>query len=186
MISYEISMGMSVVGVFMIVESLNLTRVVEYQKDCWLIFKQPLGFFIFMVASFAETNRLPFDLPESEQELVGGYHTEYGAMKFALFFLAEYANMITASALMVTLFFGGWQIPFMNLTGINPWLIGFLHLGSFIGKVMVFLLLFILVRWTIPRFRYDQLMDLGWKIFVPLGLFNILITGIAIAIQHRP
>ncbi len=183
MISYEISMGMSVIGVFMLVGSLNLTRVIEYQEDVWLIFKQPLGFFIFLIASFAETNRLPFDLPESEQELVGGYHTEYGAMKFALFFLAEYANMITASALMVTLFFGGWQVPFTSLTGLNPWLVGWLYIASFLAKVLLLMLFFIWVRWVLPRFRYDQLMDLGWKIFIPLGLINILFTGLIIAMQ---
>jgi NADH-quinone oxidoreductase subunit H len=180
MISYEISMGMSVVGIFMMVGSLNLMQLVEYQAGTWMIFKQPLGFLIFLIASFAETNRLPFDLPESEQELVGGYHTEYGSMKFALFFLAEYANMITASALMVTLFFGGWQIPFYHPTEITPW-IGIAHILCFISKVLVFMLFFIWVRWTIPRFRYDQLMNLGWKVFVPLALLNILLTGMWIA-----
>lgn len=185
MISYEISMGMSVVGIFMIVGSLNLTSVVNYQSSGWLIFKQPLGFLIFLVASFAETNRLPFDLPESEQELVGGYHTEYGAMKFALFFLAEYANMITASALMVTLFLGGWQTPFVSLAGMNPWLIGILHIFSFFIKLIFFMLLFIWVRWTLPRFRYDQLMHLGWNIFIPLCLVNIFFTGIVLAWQSH-
>lgn len=182
-ISYEISMGLSVIGIFMIVGSLNLIRVVENQSNVWLIFKQPLGFFIFLVASFAETNRLPFDLPESEQELVGGYHTEYGGMKFALFFLAEYANMIAASALMVTLFFGGWQMPFISLANLNPWFVGLLHIVSFFIKLLLLLLLFIWVRWVIPRFRYDQLMHLGWKVFIPLGLANILITGLVLAFQ---
>jgi NADH-quinone oxidoreductase subunit H len=185
LISYEISMGMSVIGVFMLVGSLNLTKVVEYQSDTWLILKQPLGFLIFLVASFAETNRLPFDLPESEQELVGGYHTEYGGMKFALFFLAEYANMITASALMVTLFFGGWQIPFVDTSGWNPFWLGLAHISSFLGKLFVFLIFFIWVRWTIPRFRYDQLMNIGWKIFIPLALLNILATGSIITFQIR-
>ena len=183
MISYEIPMGMSVVGVFMLVGSLNLMRVVEYQKDIWLIFKQPLGFLIFLVAAFAETNRLPFDLPESEQELVGGYHTEYGSMKFAMFFLAEYTNMITSSALMVTLFFGGWQFPWLDLSQYNPWLVGVLHMSSFLFKVLLFMLFFIWVRWTLPRFRYDQLMALGWKVFIPLALANILVTSLIITIQ---
>jgi len=183
MISYEIPMGMSVVGVFMLVGSLNLMRVVEYQKDIWLIFKQPLGFLIFLVAAFAETNRLPFDLPESEQELVGGYHTEYGSMKFAMFFLAEYTNMITSSALMVTLFFGGWQFPWLDLNQYNPWLVGVLHMSSFLFKVLLFMLFFIWVRWTLPRFRYDQLMALGWKVFIPLALANILVTSLIITIQ---
>ncbi len=183
MISYEISMGMSVIGVFMLVGSLNLTKVIEYQSHTWLILKQPLGFLIFLVASFAETNRLPFDLPESEQELVGGYHTEYGSMKFALFFLAEYANMITASALMVTLFFGGWQIPLISTFHLDPLTIGLLHIAIFLTKMFCFMLVFIWIRWTLPRFRYDQLMDLGWKIFIPLGLANILATGFVIAYQ---
>ncbi|MBI4027621.1 MAG: NADH-quinone oxidoreductase subunit NuoH [Verrucomicrobia bacterium] len=183
MISYEIAMGMSVIGVFMLVGSLNLTRVVEYQSGLWLFFKQPLGFLIFMVAAFAETNRLPFDLPESEQELVSGYHTEYGSMKFALFFLAEYANLITASALMVTLFFGGWQAPFFDLSRLSPCVAGVLHIICFAFKMLIFMLLFIWTRWMLPRFRYDQLMDLGWKVFVPLALLNILITGLVIAFQ---
>lgn len=185
MISYEISMGMSVVTIFMLVGSLNLTSVVEYQQHSWLIFKQPLAFLIFLVASFAETNRLPFDLPESEQELVGGYHTEYGSMKFALFFLAEYANMITASALMVTLFLGGWQIPFISLSGFNPWFVGIAHIVTFFIKILIFMLFFIWVRWTLPRFRYDQLMNLGWKIFIPLALMNIFITGLVITLQNH-
>jgi NADH-quinone oxidoreductase subunit H len=186
LISYELSMGLSVVGVFMLVGSLNLGDVVRYQNDTWLIFKQPIGFLVFLVASFAETNRLPFDLPESEQELVGGYHTEYGSMKFALFFLAEYANMITASALMVTLFFGGWQIPFLETAAWSPWIVGIAHIASFLVKVLVLMLFFIWVRWTIPRFRYDQLMNLGWKVFLPIALINILATGLVIAYQIRP
>lgn len=185
MISYELSMGLSVIGVFMLVGSLNMSRVIEYQHDCWLVFKQPLGFLIFLIAAFAETNRLPFDLPESEQELVGGYHTEYGAMKFALFFLAEYANMISASALMVVLFFGGWQLPFLAFPDHHPLWNGALHIAIFFGKLLLFMLFFIWVRWTIPRFRYDQLMNLGWKVFVPLGLANILLTALIITWQAR-
>ncbi len=185
MISYEISMGMSVIGIFMIVGSLNLMHVVEYQKDVWLVFKQPLAFLIFLIAAFAETNRLPFDLPESEQELVGGYHTEYGSMKFALFFLAEYANMITSSALMVTLFFGGWQVPFVDVTSLGPILTGLAHLVAFAVKVGAFMLFFIWIRWMLPRFRYDQLMTIGWTVFIPLALGNILLTGLVIALQTR-
>ncbi len=183
MISYELSMGMSVIGVFMLVGSLNMTRVVGYQHDCWLVFKQPVGFLIFLVAAFAETNRLPFDLPESEQELVGGYHTEYGSMKFALFFLAEYANMITASALMVTLFFGGWQFPFIGFAPNHPMWNGVLHIGIFFAKLLCLMLVFIWVRWMFPRFRYDQLMNLGWKVFFPLGLANILLTALILTMQ---
>src|SRR5437870_6503151 len=179
MISYEISMGMAVVPVFLLVGDLNLSKVIEYQSSgAWLVFKQPLAFFIFLVAAFAETNRLPFDLPESETELVGGYHTEYSSMKFALFFLAEYANVIAGSAMIVTLFFGGWSLPVLGLdqpAGDSlPRTIA--HIFIFFGKVLVFMLLFIWIRWMLPRFRYDQLMDLGWRRFIPLSLANIFLT----------
>ena len=180
MISYEIAMGMSVVPVFMLVGELNLSKVVEYQASgAWLIFKQPLAFVIFLIASFAETNRLPFDMPESESELVGGYHTEYSSMKFALFFLGEYAAMIAVSAMMVVLFLGGWTLPFAGLNETASTLgIGLLQVGIFIGKLLLFMGLFIWVRWMLPRFRYDQLMDLGWKRFVPLALANIVVTAV--------
>ena len=146
-----------------------------------LVFKQPLSFFIFLVAAFAETNRLPFDLPESETELVGGYHTEYSSMKFALFFMAEYANMITSSAMMVTLFFGGWTLPFAGLDQPATTLAGGLaHIGIFLGKIVVLLVVFIWVRWMLPRFRYDQLMDLGWRRFIPVALANILLTAVVL------
>src|SRR5205823_3022361 len=147
MISYEIAMGMSVVPVFLLVENLNLSKVIEYQSHglgSWLFFKQPLAFFIFLVASFAETNRLPFDLPESEQELVGGYNTEYSSMKLALFFMGEYANLIAASAMMVTLFFGGWTLPWLGLdhpAGAGHWLTGLLQIGIFLGKIVSFVVL---------------------------------------------
>ncbi|MGD1018450.1 MAG: NADH-quinone oxidoreductase subunit NuoH [Verrucomicrobiia bacterium] len=183
MISYEVCLGLSVVPVFMQVGSLNLPRAVEYQaQHTWLVFTQPLSFFIFLVSAFAETNRLPFDLPEAEQELVGGYHTEYSSMKFAMFFLGEYAAMFVASALMATLFFGGWSLPFAPFN--EPALtlgVGLAHIGIFLAKVCCFLFFFIWVRWTIPRFRYDQLMGLGWKIFIPLTLLNILISGVVLA-----
>jgi NADH-quinone oxidoreductase subunit H len=183
MISYEIAMGMSVIPVFMMVGSLNLGEVVAYQAQGgllgWNVVTAAPSFLIFMVAAFAETNRLPFDLPESEQELVGGYHTEYSSMKFAMFFLGEYANMIAASAMMVTLFFGGWTLPFWGLdhaaTGL---LLGFLHIGIFLAKLLVLMFIFIWVRWMWPRFRYDQLMDLGWRRFIPLALLNILVTAV--------
>ena len=180
MISYEIAMGMSVVPVFMLVGELNLSKVVEYQASgAWLIFKQPLAFVIFLIAAFAETNRLPFDMPESESELVGGYHTEYSSMKFALFFLGEYAAMIAVSAMMVVLFLGGWTLPFAGLDETASTLgIGLLQVGIFIGKLLLFMGLFIWVRWMLPRFRYDQLMDLGWKRFVPLALANIVVTAL--------
>ena len=182
MISYEISMGMSVIPIFMLVGDLNLSSVIGYQTGGlfnWLVFKQPLAFVIFLVASFAETNRTPFDLPEAEQELAGGYNIEYSSIKFALFFMAEYANMILVSAMMVTLFFGGWTLPFFGLDQTATTLLGGIaHIGIFLAKVFAFLLMFIWVRWMLPRFRYDQLMDLGWRRFIPLALANIVVTAV--------
>lgn len=180
MISYEIAMGMSVVPLFMMVGDLNLSQVIEYQAHGgWLVFKQPIAFVIFLIAAFAETNRLPFDLPESEQELVGGYNTEYSSMKFALFFMGEYANMVASSGMMVTLFLGGWTLPWFGLDQPAATLLGGIaHIGIFLGKLLFFMVLFIWVRWILPRFRYDQLMDLGWRRFIPLALANILVTAI--------
>jgi NADH-quinone oxidoreductase subunit H len=177
LISYEIAMGMSVVPLFLITGSLNLGDVVGYQAGgCWLVFKQPLAFVIFLAALFAETNRMPFDLPESEQELAGGYNVEYSSMKFALFFMGEYANMTAGSALMVTLFFGGWSLPIdQPATTISG---GLLHIGIFLAKMLFVLFMIIWVRWMWPRFRYDQLMDLGWRRFIPLALANIVATAI--------
>lgn len=179
MISYEIAMGMSVIPVFLVVGDLNLGQVVEYQAHNGpLVIYAPLSFLIFLVSAFAETNRLPFDLPESEQELVAGYNTEYSSMKFALFFMGEYANMIAVSAMMVTLFWGGWTLPFAPFNKPADSIgIGVLHILVFLAKVMVFMIGFIWVRWMWPRFRYDQLMDLGWRCFIPLSLANILITA---------
>jgi NADH-quinone oxidoreductase subunit H len=180
MISYEISMGMSVIPVFLIAGNLNLSQIISWQTTHgWLVIYAPLSFIIFIVASFAETNRTPFDLPEAETELVGGYHTEYGSMKFALFFLAEYSNMVATSGMMVTLFFGGWTLPFWGLDQPAHSLgIGILQILIFLAKVCALMVLFIWVRWMFPRFRYDQLMDLGWRRFVPLALVNILITAV--------
>jgi NADH-quinone oxidoreductase subunit H len=181
LISYEIAMGLCVVPVFLLVGSLRLTDVVSYQADGmfgWLIFKQPLAFAIFMAAMFAETNRLPFDLPESEQELAGGYNVEYSSIKFALFFMGEYAAMTVASALMVTLFLGGWTLPFPGLNQpATSWPVGVLHIGVFLGKMLFVEFMIIWVRWMWPRFRYDQLMDLGWRRFIPLALANIVVTA---------
>jgi NADH-quinone oxidoreductase subunit H len=187
MISYEVCLGLSVVPVFMQAGSLNLTKVVEYQAHhTWLVLCQPLSCFIFIVSAFAETNRLPFDLPEAEQELVGGYHTEYSSMKFAMFFMGEYAAMFVASALMVTLFFGGWSLPFAPLNAPAHTLgVGLAQISIFLAKVCLFLFFYIWVRWTIPRFRYDQLMTLGWKIFIPLTLLNILISGVVLAVMNK-
>jgi len=180
MISYEIAMGMSVIPVFLVVGDLNLSQVIAYQtQHGWLILYAPVSFVIFIIASFAETNRLPFDLPESEQELVGGYNTEYSSMKFALFFMAEYANMIAASAMMVTLFLGGWTLPVAGLDKPAGSIgLGLVHIAIFLAKVVLLMVVFIWVRWMWPRFRYDQLMDLGWRRLLPLALANILVTAL--------
>ncbi len=200
MISYELSMGLSVVGMIMIFSSVSLGDIARLQGETlfhfwifdipkWGIFIQPLGFLIFITAVFAETNRLPFDLPEGESEIVAGYHLEYGSMKFALFFMAEYLNMTTGAGLLTTLYFGGWQmlpgmhfaLDALNLQGMTYECVRvFLELTSFIIKVGFFMWLFVWVRWTLPRFRYDQLMDLGWKVMLPLSLVNIFITGLLI------
>ncbi len=181
MISYELSMGLSVVGVAMIAHSLQLDKIVEAQAGWkWNIILQPIGFITFLVASFAETNRTPFDLPEAEQELVAGYHTEYSGMKFALFYLAEYANMLTASAIITTLYLGGWQFPYAESFGLSPMWLSIVQILSFCLKTILMAAFFIVVRWTIPRFRYDQLMNLGWKVMLPLAVLNILLTGIGI------
>ncbi len=175
MISYEISMGFSIGGVLLLSESLRPIAIVESQSGLmWNAFIQPIGFFTFLISAFAETNRLPFDLPEAEPELVGGFHTEYSSMKFAGFFLAEYANMIIASAFIVTMYLGGWQVPFIENLGLSETLVTILQVASFFVKMGLMLFFFIWVRWSIPRFRYDQLMNYGWKVMFPLSLINIL------------
>lgn len=179
LISYELSLGLSVIGVIMIAGTLELDRIVELQAGWrWNMFLTPIGFITFVVASFAETNRLPFDLPEAEPELVGGYHTEYSGMKFGAFFLAEYANMITSSALIVTLFLGGWQLPGVHALGLSPFWVSILQVLTFMVKVGFMLFFYMWIRWTIPRFRYDQLMNLGWKVMLPLALLNLFLTGL--------
>src|SRR5580658_274453 len=180
LISYEISMGMSVIPIFLIAGNLNLSTIIAWQaQHGWLVIYAPLSFFIFLVAGFAETNRLPFDLPEAETELVGGYHTEYSSMKFALFFLAEYSNMVATTGMMTTLFFGGWTLPFWGLDQPAQNIgISIVQVLIFLAKMCALMMLFIWVRWMFPRFRYDQLMDLGWRRFVPLALANILVTAI--------
>ena len=184
MISYELTLGLAVMGVLMIVGSLRLNDIVNYQNYVlwgflprWGVVLQPLGFIIFLIASFAESNRLPFDLPEAEPELVGGYHTEYGSMKFALFFLGEYAGLITSSALITTLFFGGWDFPWVNESALGAWGV-ILGMIAFAAKTGFFLFFYLWIRWTLPRFRYDQLMRIGWKSLLPLALANIVITAI--------
>lgn len=181
MISYEISMGFSVGGVLLLAESLRPIAIVEAQSGwMWNAVIQPIGFITFVVSAFAETNRLPFDLPEAEPELVGGFHTEYSSMKFAGFFLAEYANMIIASALIVTLYLGGWQIPYLENLGLPAIAQSLLQVGAFIFKVVALLFFFIWVRWTLPRFRYDQLMNIGWKVMFPLSLINLVWVAVLI------
>jgi len=168
MISYEVSYGLSIVGVLMLAGTLNLMEIVENQSSLldWYIFKQPIGFIIFLICGIAENNRAPFDLPEAESELVAGYFTEYSSMKFGMFFMAEYAQMVNVSAIVTTLFLGGWQGPLL------PPVVWFLI------KVFAFIFLYIWIRATLPRFRYDQLMSFGWKFLLPLALLNIFVTGI--------
>ncbi|ACF13073.1 NADH dehydrogenase (quinone) [Chloroherpeton thalassium ATCC 35110] len=184
MISYEIAMGLAIVSVVVLSDSLSMTAIVESQTSnplYWNCFRNVLGFIIFTVAAFAETNRTPFDLPEAEQELVGGYHTEYSSMKFALFFLAEYANMIVASTVITTLFLGGYQVPFLDSqSGLDGMLLALLQVGAFVAKTLFMMFVFIWVRWTLPRFKYNQLMDLGWKKLLPLALFNLLLVSFGV------
>jgi len=178
LISYEMPLGMSILGMVLIVGSLDLSKIIEWQdRNAWGIFVQPLGFLLFFVSAFAETNRLPFDLPESEQELVGGFHTEYSAMKFGMFFLGEYLHVITVSYLTVILFFGGWDLPFILDSDQTGLLSAILKVGVMMFKVALVILFIMWVRWTLPRFRYDQLMDLAWKSMIPLALVNLVATA---------
>ena len=184
MISYEIALGMSTVTVLLLAGNVTLSRVIAQQQHAhaWFIAPLTLSFVIFFVSALAETNRLPFDLPEAEAELIAGYHTEYSSMKFSMFYIAEYSNMVTASALMATLFFGGWDIPFTSWdsTGDPSVAKTVLTLIAFGLKTFAFLFTFIWVRWTLPRFRYDQLMALGWKVLLPLVLLYITVLAVAI------
>ncbi len=183
MISYEIAMGMSTIPVLLLAGNVSLPRIVNQQAfETWNVLNLTVAFFIFLVAAFAETNRLPFDLPEAESELIAGYHSEYSAMKFSLFFIAEYANMVTASALMATLFFGGWDVPFTlwdNLAPHTGWKT-LATLAFFAVKVLFFVFLYMWIRWTLPRFRYDQLMSLGWKFMLPVALAYIVAVAATI------
>ncbi len=182
MVSYEIALGLAVIPVIMFTGSLRLTDIVAHQgTHPWFILSQPLSFLLFTIAAFAETNRLPFDLPEAEPELVAGYHTEYSSMKFAMFFMGEYANMMTASALIVTIFLGGYHLPWIENLALfqsNALLLGLLGILTFLGKVIVMLFVFLWVRWSLPRFRYDQLMGLGWRVMLPLSLVNLFVYGL--------
>jgi NADH-quinone oxidoreductase subunit H len=177
-ISYELAMGLSLIALLMLTGSLSLKDIVEQQRHgLWNIVYQPLGFLIFMVCAFAECNRTPFDLPEAENELNGGYHLEYSSMKLGFYLFAEYINMFISSALMASLYFGGYSFPGMDSLGLSPNLVTILGFLALFIKIICFLFFFMWVRWTIPRFRYDQLMRLGWNIMIPLALLNMLITG---------
>ncbi len=179
LISYEIPLGMSILGMVLICGSLDLTTMIEWQdRHVWGVFAQPLGFLLFLISAFAETNRLPFDLPESEQELVGGFHTEYSAMKFGLFFLGEYLHVITVSFLTVILFFGGWDLPFVIDQYQTGWIAALAKLAVMVFKVGLMIGFIMWVRWTLPRFRYDTLMDLAWKRMIPLSLINLTATAL--------
>jgi NADH-quinone oxidoreductase subunit H len=178
LISYEVPLGLSILGMVLIAGSLDLNAIINWQdRHFWGIVVSPLGFLIFLVSAFAETNRLPFDLPESEQELVGGFHTEYSAMKFGMFFLGEYLHVITVSFLVVILFFGGWDIPFVLDQGQTGLIVALIKTLVILTKVAMVILFMMWVRWTLPRFRYDQLMDLAWKSLIPLALVNLVATA---------
>ena len=199
LISYEVGLGLSLVGLIMVYPSLRLSEIVVYQGTLflgflprWGVFLQPLGFLVFFITAIAETKRVPFDLPEGESEIIG-FCAEYGGLKWGLFMLTDFMEIIVVAALATTLFFGGWQVPWLGLDGVNwpwgghwnmaPWVVIFLQIAAFQVKVAFFCWLQILIRWTYPRIRYDQLMDLGWKLLVPLGLLNILGTGLIMSLK---
>ena len=198
MISYELAMGASVIGVVMLSGTLDLSGIIDAQINSpfkWFIIPQIIGFFVFLIAAFAETNRVPFDLPEAETELVAGFHTEYSALKFALFFMAEYVNMFTVSMMCTVLFLGGWYLPGLGqlaeITGLQAWIgwgtVGYAlisHIG-FIGKICAFLFLYIWIRGTLPRFRFDQLMNFGWKFLLPVALGNVILTIVVVFFLNR-
>ncbi|RDC57008.1 NADH-quinone oxidoreductase subunit NuoH [Pedobacter chinensis] len=187
-ISYEIAMGLSIIALLLMTNTLSLKEIVDQQHGWrWNVLYQPLGFLIFMVCSFAETNRAPFDLPECETELIGGYHTEYSSMKLGFYLFAEYINMFVSSAVMATLYFGGYNYPGMDYmaTLLGPTWAPLFGTAVLFAKIFFFIFFFMWVRWTIPRFRYDQLMNLGWKGLIPLAIANIIITGVVIAILEN-
>lgn len=184
-ISYELPMGLALIALFMLSGSLSLKDIVEQQRHgLWYVVLQPVGFLIFLICAFAECNRTPFDLPEAENELNGGYHLEYSSMKLGFYLFAEYINMFISSALMATLYFGGYSFPFMDSLGLSPNLVTILGIGALFLKTFAFIFFFMWVRWTLPRFRYDQLMKLGWKVLIPLALVNMLITGAVILFRQ--
>jgi len=178
-ISYELAMGLALIALLMTTESLSLKTIVEQQVqgNWWNIVYQPLGFLLFFIAALAECNRTPFDLPEAENELNFGYHQEYSSMKLGFYLFAEYINMIMSSAIMASMYFGGYDLPFFDESTVAPNIAAMIGVGTLLIKIVLFVFLFMWIRWTIPRFRYDQLMNLGWKTMIPLALFNLLITG---------
>jgi len=179
MISYELAMGMAIVALVITTGSLSLHEIVQQQHGMhWNVFYQPLGFLLFLTCAFAETNRAPFDLPECETELVGGYHTEYSSMKLGFYLFAEYINMFISSAVIATVYFGGYNMPFIDQLGLSPNALTLLGTAFLFMKIFFFIFLFMWIRWTLPRFRYDQLMNLGWKGLIPLAMFNIVATGV--------
>ena len=193
MISYEVTMGLTIIGVLMVYGSMKLTEIGAIQENFWMwgVFLQPVGFFMFLTASIAENKRIPFDAPEAESELVAGYFTEYSGLKFGMFFMAEFIEMVTIGAIMTILFLGAWHIPFLTTATLLSWfdflgttgsnlVVMMIHVGVFFAKVVFFIYLQMVIRWTLPRFRYDQIMKLGWKILLPLSLANILVTGLVI------
>lgn len=187
MISYELAMGLSLIAVLMLTQSLRLSEIVGYQmQHGWIILYQPLGFLIFFICALAECNRTPFDLPEAENELNFGYHQEYSSMKLGFYLFAEYINMFISSVVMATLFFGGYDIPFVNEASWGThWWVGLIGFAVLMAKAFFFIFVFMWIRWTIPRFRYDQLMNLGWKKLIPLALANMLITAVVILLLMK-
>lgn len=180
MISYELAMGMAIVAILLFSDSLSLREIVDQQAgdgNMWNVVRQPLGCLIFIICAFAECNRAPFDLPESESELIGGYHTEYSSMKLGLFLFAEYINMFISSALIASLYFGGYHFPGIDSLDLPQNLAAIISVAVLFAKILFFIFFFMWVRWTLPRFRYDQLMNLGWKVLIPLSILNVLITG---------
>jgi NADH-quinone oxidoreductase subunit H len=186
MISYEIAMGLSIIALVMMTGTISLQEIAAQQSGWhWNIIYQPLGFLIFITCAFAECNRTPFDLPECETELVGGYHTEYSSMKLGFYLFAEYVNMFISSAIISTLYFGGYNMPLIGRFVTDPNMLSILGVVFLFAKIFFFIFFFMWIRWTIPRFRYDQLMHLGWRIFIPLSILNILLTGVGILFFNR-
>jgi NADH-quinone oxidoreductase subunit H len=183
MISYELAMSLSIISIVMLTGSLSMREIVNQQQGLWNIWVQPIGFLIFLVCAFAETNRAPFDLPECETELVGGYHTEYSSMKLGFYLFSEYINMFISGAVMATLFLGGYHFPFISKLGLSPNLFALVSFFIFFLKITFFGFIFMWIRWTLPRFRYDQLMRLGWKALIPLAILNVVVTGVVILIR---